>query len=219
MSGLKVIGGQLLGNMASDSFCHNGNLEGARKATFPRPMRKVVVEFFAWISLAALAWGFSSRFDAGYEVYRWGAASWPRAVIALIVIAAIIHLVREWRMMPAGETAPAEKTTPVEGATVRADHMLRLRTLGIIFLPILYVTAVPRIGYFVTTPFFLITYMYIFGQRRSVHLFGTSLLIYASILLIFSGLLYIPLPVGYWPGFYEFGHTLTGWIRTLVHGW
>jgi hypothetical protein len=55
--------------------------------------------------------------------------------------------------------------------------------------------------------------MYLLGERRAIHLVGTTLLIYFLCILIFTVLLYVPLPVGNWPGFYEINNAFLSLIK------
>ena len=56
------------------------------------------VELAFWLALALIAFGLSFQFSGEAGTFQWGAASWPRAVILLMVIAALINA---WRARPA----------------------------------------------------------------------------------------------------------------------
>jgi hypothetical protein len=73
----------------------------------------------------------------------------------------------------------------------------------------------PNIGFFVLTPFLISAYMFTFGQRRPIHLIGTSGLIYACLVIFFSRLLFVALPTGNWPAFYDASNFILSLVRAL----
>ena len=58
-----------------------------------RPRIPPVAEAGAWLALAAGMWIYSYRFDGEFPAYLWGPVSWPRAVLAAIVVLALAQLV------------------------------------------------------------------------------------------------------------------------------
>ena len=55
------------------------------------------IESIVWVSLVILLFAFSFEFDKEIEIYKFGAAGWPRAVLGmlLLVIAGnIFHQIR-----------------------------------------------------------------------------------------------------------------------------
>jgi hypothetical protein len=172
--------------------------------------RGLWIELGVWLTLAAGAFYLSFSFDQRLDVYRFGAAAWPRALIAALAIGALVQFALTWyarRLM---------------GFTVAQGYWARLKESGLAFslkiggtfaTPLLYVYLLPRTGFYVTTPFFLAGYMYLMGERRALHLLGSTLVIYGLSLLIFTTLLFVALPVGNWPGFYDFSNWLLIRIR------
>ena len=73
----------------------------------------------------------------------------------------------------------------------------------------------PRTGYFATTPLFLIAYMLAFREHSVRHMLLTTALLYVGSLAIFSKLLFVPLPTGNWPGFYDFSNWLLKILNSL----
>ena len=89
----------------------------------------------------------------------------------------------------------------------------RLRILATFTLPLLYLVFLPRTGYFVTTPLFLVAYMLAFREHSLKYMLATAALLYIGSLAIFSKLLFVPLPTGNWPGFYDFSN----WLLEILH--
>jgi hypothetical protein len=168
-----------------------------------------LLEAAVWLALAGAGYALTFAFDEPIALYRFGATGWPRAILLLMVVVALAQLVtRSGRLGPGATRAPGP--APAPGEPGRRAHLQRVATFA---LPLLYLLLLPRAGYYATTPFFLSGYMLLLGERRVRHLVGTSLLIYGLVLLAFTRLFHVPLPVGVWPGFYEFSHR----FLSLIH--
>ena len=213
----------------------------------------------AWLALAAGMWLYSYRFDGEFPAYLWGPVSWPRAVLAAIVVLAltqlVLHMVLASRSgpsaeddagprrdggseegrhdpRPAGDRRPPARSfgdstvrnrgragngfetrdewgeAPDERSEARSGADARLRIIATFTLPFLYLYLLPRTGYFATTPLFLVAYMLAFREHSLKYMLATAVLLYAGSLAIFSKLLFVPLPTGNWPGFYDFSNRL-----------
>jgi hypothetical protein len=135
-------------------------------------------EVGAWLVVAGAAYGFSLQFDRDIEMYRFGAAGWPRLIILLIALGALGQFVQDLRRAQ-------DKPLSEQG-----------------------------MGYYFLTPLFLIAYLYLTGEHRIKPLILVPLFLYLVVTFIFTRLLYVGLPTGYWPGFYDFGT----WFVVLVRG-
>ncbi len=56
-----------------------------------------IVEAGLWLVLAAVLYVYSFEFDQSIEIYKFGATAWPRAIILLIVVAAVGQLLYQWK--------------------------------------------------------------------------------------------------------------------------
>ncbi|MCH8095836.1 MAG: tripartite tricarboxylate transporter TctB family protein [Proteobacteria bacterium] len=174
-----------------------------------RPTPGQWFEVFVWIAFAAFAYAASFTFDREIEMYRFGAAGWPRVVIGLIVVAALGQFLQNLKAAP-----PAARHDP--GASGKfSEHGPRfyLRMGITLALPIVYAGLLNGTGYYFTTPLFLAAYLYMTGVRAARPLILVPLVIYAVVTFIFTRILYVGLPVGYWPGFYDFSNWLIVLIR------
>ena len=197
----------------------------------------------AWLALAVGMWIYSFRFDGEFPAYLWGPVSWPRAVLAAIVVLALVQLVLRTVIERRAESVAADDESdgqddarhdmrgPGDGDDdgVESPHAgggepdapgaaysgldARLRIVATFTLPLLYLVALPRTGYFVTTPLFLIAYMLAFRERNLKYMLATTAGLYVGSLAIFSKLLFVPLPTGNWPGFYDFSN----WLLEILH--
>lgn len=166
---------------------------------FPREVWPLLLETAVWLVLAALAWILSMEFAGKDMLFRWGAEFWPRAVATLMAALALIQFFVRYRNLTANGQEHAAESGVFEMPGL--SHALKMgATFGV---PLVYAFLLPRIGYYILTPFFIVSMMYLFGMRRLRHLIGTAAVIYLVFLLVFSTLLFVPLPSGYWPGFYE----------------
>ncbi|MCY4051125.1 MAG: hypothetical protein OXF60_06510 [Gammaproteobacteria bacterium] len=55
-----------------------------------------IVEAAIWLSLALLLFVYSFDFNQEIEIYKYGAAAWPRVILLLIVVAALGQLLGQW---------------------------------------------------------------------------------------------------------------------------
>ncbi len=171
-------------------------------------MRKSSSEIFeglVWITIACVAFVLTYEFNEPLAHYRYGASGWPRTLILGIVIFAVINalwsffLARRQGAADAGEAPLSDK--PLSRSTTGAS--VHLKRLGSFVVPLLYLFLMPRAGFYIVTPLFIAGYMFLLGERRLVNLVGATLFIYFLCLVIFTKLLYVPLPVGTLPGFYD----------------
>lgn len=175
-----------------------------------RGSRDLWVELTIWIAIAAAAFILTFRFDGPLQIYKFGAAAWPRAIIAALTLGAAVQFALAIR-----RRARARDRQPVRDYWAKlagAGLGVNLRIAATLGLPLLYIFLLPRTGFYLTTPFFLAAYMFVLGERRGAYLVGVPILIYAIAMLIFTRLLFVALPVGIWPGFYDFSN----WLLVLV---
>ncbi len=179
---------------------------------FPRMSRLTPGQWFevaVWIALAAFAYAVSFTFDREIEMYKFGAAGWPRVVILLIVVAAVGQFLQN---LKAGQ--PAARHDPgYFGKFFEHGRQFYVRMGITLALPIVYASLLNGTGYYFTTPLFLAAYLYMTGVRQVRPLILVPLVIYVVVTFIFTRILYVGLPVGYWPGFYDFSNWLISLIR------
>jgi hypothetical protein len=167
------------------------------------------IEIGIWLSVAGIAYAYSFEFDREIEFYKFGASAWPRVIIAMIFLGAIGQFIQD---------VVKAKTNPVYDPgyfSKFSEHgsgfIIRMGlTLA---LPLVYAALLQGMGYYFLTPFFLVAYLYLTGVRRVTMLIFVPLLIYGVITFIFTRILYVGLPIGYWPGFYDFGNWFVNFVR------
>lgn len=180
-----------------------------------RKSRSVIFEGLLWITIACAAFLLTYQFDEPLAQYRYGASGWPRTLILAIVLFAVIHVLWSVSLSSrkgAVDTGEAQATDSLP-TRATAGASVYLKRLGAFAVPLLYLFLMPRTGFYIVTPLFLAGYMALLGERRWIHLVGTTLLIYALSLIVFTELLYVPLPVGNWPGFYDINSFFVALIK------
>jgi hypothetical protein len=173
------------------------------------------LEVAFWLLFAGLAYLFSFNFSRDIEMYKFGAAGWPRVLILLVIAAAVGQLIQllRGRGVDVREVKVDFKlNTP---ADVSGQHdMGSVILMGLtLALPLVYASLLNYTGYYFTTPFFLAGYLYLIGERRVKWLVVVPVVIWVVLTIIFTRFLYVGLPVGYWPGFYDFSNWLIVLIR------
>lgn len=122
---------------------------------------------------------------------------------------------REARRKEAGGTGVDSRETEGGVGETQRGWAARFRILSTFGLPFVYLALLPRTGYFATTPLFLVAYMLVFRERSLKYMLATAALLYLGSLAIFSKLLFVPLPTGNWPGFYDFSNWLLKILNAL----
>ena len=147
-------------------------------------------------------------------MYRFGADGWPRLIIGLIVVAACGQLYHAWQESR-GPDAPDPEAMPSlwdRMAEVGAGSMGRMAVL--LLLPVCYALLLERTGFYFTTPVFLAAYLFASGEHRWGRVILIPLVISGVVTVLFTRYLYMSLPVGYWPGFYDFSNWLVVLLRS-----
>ena len=85
--------------------------------------------------------------------------------------------------------------------------------IAIFGLPLCYLWAMHRIGFFVATPLFILLYLYVLEVRNWRHLLGVIFIVLALIFFVFVRLFYVAVPVGAWEAFYSINNEIITYIR------
>ena len=173
-----------------------------------RLSRGQVFEIGFWLIFAAIAYTASFDFDKEIEIYRYGAASWPRVIIVLIVIAALCQLFQDFRTR-----ASDSQGTAAGVAQGQRSLGERFRVALVLGLPVIYASLLDTTGFYATTPVFIFAYLVLNGERRIGWLVGITVAIYTFLIVMFTKLLYVGLPIGYAKPFYDFSNWFLVWIQ------
>ncbi len=179
---------------------------GARRFVGP------VVEWAIWIAILAWVFWQTQRFDREIAQYAFGAAGWPRALCIAAALGATGQLIYRIAEIRRGRAGRPESATP-EAEVPRPSLWQRAKHLPIFIFPLIYLYVVPSIGFYVATPFFILGLLLILEVRSPLTLLGVTSVIYGLVLLLFTRLFYVALPVGRIEAFYDINNAIIGIAR------
>lgn len=171
-------------------------------------LKKIALEWLAWVAIAAVAYSQTGYFDVTIADYPLGATGWPRVICAMIVVGATGQALYQIY----GATPSEEEEAPA-AAPRRWDLNLVLQVFGIFLLPFIYLYLMPEIGFYVATPVFIVLFLLLLNVRSLPVVVGVTAVVYGVILLIFTRLFFVALPVGYLDGFYEANIAVIDFVR------
>ncbi len=151
-----------------------------------------------WAAVAIGAFVLTFSFPEGSPGSVLGPALWPRVLCILLLMAAIGQAVTAVR----NKTGAIDENMEQE-APARPRAVLAMMVIGI-----LYVAAMPWFGFYASTPIFAAAVVVAMGERHWLRVASAAATITAVIFLVFVTLLYVPLPAGRLPGFYDFSNLL-----------
>lgn len=169
-----------------------------------RPTLALRVETALWLAFAAAAWLYAEATDRTIFRSELHVMSWPRFILYLAFATALLNFVF------AGARPPLQ---PAVAGAEDVQPVSRWRVFGTFAVPVAYLALLPGVGFYAGAPFFLIAYMVAFGQRKPRHLIGTALVAHVVLSILFTKYLFMPLPTGNWPGFYEFNVAVVRLIK------
>jgi len=151
----------------------------------------------AVIFLGSLALYFESMKFEGHEVYgKLGPAYWPRFLLFCLMGLSILVAIDAFRQSK--KTAPEEK----KASPPDTGKMRLLLAMGLIAL---YFVLLQVFGFIILTPFFLVAFMVLLGEKSKVWLLGVPVGLTILIVWAFTKAMYVPLPRGQWI-FLDFSH-------------
>ncbi len=168
--------------------------------------RRLWFEVGVWLAIGLTAYVMTFEFDDPIQGYRLGATAWPRAIIFGILGVAILQLLLALRKAGAAKKTGLQEA---DQAQPRAGEGKQFLKVVLAFsMPLFYLLLMPRTGFYLTTPAFLMAYLFLLGERRWIRLIQVTAIIYAIMIIVFTTVFFVPLPVGYWPIFYDVNNWL-----------
>lgn len=180
-------------------------------------MRGRIFEFSFWAVVTIILWWQTSLFaDETIAEYAFGADGWVKIVLLGIMLGASGQLLIGVLAARGGKPAstPAPKIHPKTYiAKLLHFNSTRLQTALIFIAPLIYLFLMQRLGFFFLTPFFIIAYLWILEVRKWHYLLLVAAAVYGVVLLIFTRIFYVALPVGSWEIFYNINTSIITLVR------
>mgnify|MGYP001201556064 FL=1 len=164
--------------------------------------KPTIIEAFFWIVIAGIFFTYTFTFNQPIEIYKFGAAGWPRVILLLILLVAFGNLYYSLRH---GSKAQQDRVGMGDDTDEVAYDSFGayLKTGFILIIPFLYALSLKPIGFYCATPVFIVLVMFAWGERRWKFILGSTLFIYILLLVLFMLVLNAPLPQGNISPFYD----------------
>lgn len=174
-----------------------------------------VLEWLFWLVLAGMLYALTGNFDEPIAEYQLGASGWPRAICAALAFGATAQLLYKLTRKHTGPIEPTGQSPDQAEEVARPVLSLRakLQRVGVFVTPFVYLYVMPEIGFYVVTPFFILAILLLLEVRRFKALAGVTAVVYGLVLLIFTRLFYVALPVGRIESFYDLNNWIVGFVR------
>lgn len=131
---------------------------------------------------------YETRKFEGLAIYgRMGPEYWPRILLVVIMVLSVFIAAITALQVKRGEAAP--------GFQAKYDkHTLRLFTaMGLI---VFYLIGMRFFGFLALTPFVMVAFMTLLGEKSKVWMISLSLALPFIIVILFTKVMYVPLPRG-----------------------
>jgi putative tricarboxylic transport membrane protein len=149
------------------------------------------------IFLGSLFLYFESMKFEGLEIYgKLGPAYWPKFLLICLMGLSVLVAVDAFRERKKKDSEKKETSEPDSG---------KVRFFFAIGFILLYFILMQIFGFIILTPFFMIAFMYLLGERKKIWIFGVSIGMTVLIVYAFTKTMYVPLPRGEWI-FLKFSH-------------
>ena len=148
-------------------------------------------------------------FDREIPEYRFGAVGWPRAICIVIAIGAVGQFIHHY--ISAHRTAGGVSGTGGGGA--QKSLAVTAKRAAIFVFPLLWLYCAPRLGFYLTAPFFVLGMLMLMEVRSAFNLAAVTAVIYALVLLLFTRFFFVALPVGRIQFFYDINVAIIGLAR------
>lgn len=191
----------------------NSNPDWLSIETLWRP----VGEWLLWAFLAILVYAQTGRFDQEIAEYAFGAAGWPRVLCIAVFVGATGQLCSRILQLRRGVSGGDEETESAGKVSLRLPREINgwrlVQRIGIFVFPLLYLFVMPQIGFYVATPLFVLGLLLMLEVRSLVALLTVTAVVYGLVLLIFTRLFFVALPVGRIEAFYDVNNAIISVAR------
>jgi len=111
---------------------------------------------------------------------------WPRLLLVLLMAFSVGVAINVFQKVKKG-------LLPAAAVTLDMGKIQLFSAMGLIAL---YIILMKIIGFLVLTPFVMIAFMYLLGEKSKVWIFTIPFVLTIGIVLLFTKIMYVPLPRG-----------------------
>jgi cation transport ATPase len=148
-----------------------------------------ILIFVAALILYWVTGSFGARVVLGGGSASMGPAFWPQLILGTMMLLALVVAVGTARKI-AREKAWGESITTMDRG--------KIRFFAALALIVAYLFLLPLAGFIFMTPFFLMAFMLLLGEKSKGWILGVSVGMTAVIVILFTKAMYVPLPRGEW---------------------
>ena len=116
-----------------------------------------------------------------------GPSHWPKLLLVLLMAFSLGVAINVFRKVKKGLLPAAAAMTLDRG---------KIKLFSAIGLIVLYIFLMKIIGFLVLTPFVMIAFMYLLGEKSKVWIFTIPFALTLGIVVLFTKVMYVPLPRG-----------------------
>ena len=164
------------------------------------------IEWAIWIALAVFAWAQTGRFAEEIAEYRYGASGWVRGLCVAMAVGATGQLLLSL-------TRPETMAEDATDGAARLSPLRWVQRIGIFVLPLIYLYAMPTLGFYVATPIFIILLLMLLEVWNPLTILTVTAIVYGLVLMIFTRFFYVALPTGSEPPWYDMNNAIIGIAR------
>lgn len=169
-------------------------------------------EWLAWVSLAGLAYSQTGFFDQPIKEYAFGASGWPRVLCLAVIAGASGQLILQILARRRGDLPAGGE--PGNAIAKPAGIRNLAQRAGIFLLPLIYLYAMPSVGFYVATPVFVVCLLLLLEVRSPTAIATVTAVVCSLVLLVFTRLFFVALPTGSIEAFYAVNNAVISAVRT-----
>jgi putative tricarboxylic transport membrane protein len=164
----------------------------------PRRRLQAALPYVVVLAVGIFLYYQADNFEFEQVSGRIGPGAWPQLILALMLVTAVWGIVSS--AIQAGKAAPAQDAAAEEAENLaRPPELYPHRVWIAVAATLVYLLALPLLGFFLATVIYSFGLMYLGHFRRPVPITVLSLAIAACFMFVFMRVVYVALPLGVAP--------------------
>ena len=166
------------------------------------------LEWAFWAALVGVFYQQTAYFDKDIANYAFGATGWPRVVAVTVFLVATFQLVMQIDALRKGLVVEDGQTKTDRISAAQWAHRI-----AIFIWPFVFLFITPTVGTYVSVPIFIVGFLLLLGVRKPIPLVLVLFIVYGLLLLVFTRLFYVALPLGEETFFYDVNVAIVEFVR------